>query len=334
MEFLQTIIIIISAIVLFIHGLQNFSKEIQNVGADKLKSLLGSITRSRVGGFLLGGVLTATIQSSTAISVLTVSLVDSGVLTFKNSLAIFLGANVGTTTTAWIISLNSDLLGPFFIVLGTLISIIPTRVSIAGKSLFYFGFIFFSLDLISDAIYPIRDNPTLTGLLMKASNPLLGIVYGVIITVIMQSSSVVTGLVVILTSQNIITIDIAIPIIMGANAGTTSTALIAGLKLSNTAKLASLSNFIFSIGSVIIMFPFIKVLENVVVALTDNPVIQIGYSHLIFNLVTALLFLLFLSPIHNLLIRHRWYRTRVEALDENQAADHAETPATTLETRS
>jgi len=312
MELLQTIIIIISAIVLFIHGLQNFSKEIQNVGADKLKNLLGSITRTRIGGFLLGSLLTATIQSSTAVSVLTVSLVDSGVLTFRDSLAIFLGANVGTTTTAWIISLNSDLIGPFFIVLGTLISIIPTRISIAGKSLFYFGFIFFSLDLINEAIYPIRDNPILTGMLMKASNPFLGIIYGIIITVIMQSSSVVTGLTVILTSQNIITIDIAIPIIMGANAGTTSTALIAGLKLSDMAKLSSLSNFIFSFGSVIIMFPFVKVLERTVVGLSDNPTIQIAFSHLIFNLVASLLFLVFLSPIHNLLTKHRWYKAHIK----------------------
>lgn len=308
MELFQTAIIVISAIVLFIHGLQNFSKELQNAGSGKLRVLLGRITQTRIGGFLLGVFATVVIQSSTAVSVLTVSLVDSGVLTFKSCLAVFLGANVGTTTTAWIISLNSDLIGPVFIVLGTLISIIPTRVSIAGKAIFYFGFIFFSLDLIKDALEPIKDNPDITGWLMKASDPFLGVLYGIVITVILQSSSVVTGLVVILIGQDMITIQAAIPIIMGANAGTTSTSLIAALKLSPVARLAALSNFIFSMGSVIVMFPFIKLLEYTVISLTPNPVIQVAFSHLIFNLVTALLFLFFLGPIHKMLIRHRWYR--------------------------
>ncbi len=308
MELLKTIIIIVAAIVLFIHGLQNFSKEIQNIGSGRLRLLLGSITKTRVGGFLLGVFATAIIQSSTAVSVLTVSLVDSGVLFFKNSLAIFLGANVGTTTTAWVVSLNSDLIGPIFIVAGTLIGLFPNRISMAGKSLFYFGFIFFSLDLIKDALEPIKDNPELIKWLMKASNPLLGVLYGIVITVVLQSSSVVTGLVVILIGQDIITIQAAIPIIMGANAGTTSTALIAGLKLSPMAKMAALSNFMFSMASVVIMFPLIKVLEHVVVSLTPSPVLQVAFSHLIFNLVTALLFLFFLDPIHKLLTRHRWYQ--------------------------
>lgn len=308
MELLKTIIIIVAAIVLFIHGLQNFSKEIQNVGAGKLRMLLGNITKTRLGGFFLGVFATAIIQSSTAVSVLTVSLVDSGVIFFKNSLAIFLGANVGTTTTAWVVTLNSDLIGPVFIVAGTLIGMFPNRISMAGKSLFYFGFIFFSLDLIKDALEPIKDNPDLINWLMKASNPFLGVLYGIVITVVLQSSSVVTGLVVILIGQNMISIQAAIPIIMGANAGTTSTALIAALKLSPMAKLSALSNFIFSMGSVVIMFPFIKVLEYVVVSLSPNPVLQVAFSHLIFNLVTAVLFLIFLTPIYKMLTRHRWYK--------------------------
>jgi len=308
MELLKTVIIIVSAIVLFIHGLQNFSRELQEFGVEKLRVLLGKITKTRWGGFLLGIFATAFIQSSTAVSVLTVSLVDSGVILFKNSLPIFLGANVGTTTTAWVITLDSDLIGPVFIVLGTLISMIPTRISMAGKSLFYFGFIFFSLDLIKDALEPIKDNPELVRWLMKASNPLLGVMYGIVITVILQSSSVVTGLVVILIGQDMISIQAAIPIIMGANAGTTSTALMASLKLSSMAKLAALSNFIFSMGSVVVMFPFIKVLEHAVISLTPNPVLQVAYSHLFFNLVTALLFLILLGPIYQALTRHRWFK--------------------------
>lgn len=225
-ETFQTIIIIIAAISLFIYGLQSFSHEIENFGVERLQKWIGKITKIPLGGFLLGGIITAVVQSSTMVSSLTVSLVSSGVLSFKDSLLILLGTNVGTTATGWIVTFQSNLLGPIFIVLGTLISMIPTRIATLGKSIFYFGFIFFSLTFISQAMEPLRNDPLLVEILSKASNPLLGILYGIVITVIIQSSSVVVGLVIVLISQGVITLDSAIPIVVGANIGTTSTALL------------------------------------------------------------------------------------------------------------
>lgn len=307
MEILQTVIIIISAIVLFIHGLQNFSKEIQHIGAEKLRQWISKITQTRLGGFFLGGITTAIIQSSSAVSSITVSFVDSGVITFWESLAILLGTNVGTTATAWIVTLNSELIGPFFIILGTIISIVPTRIATVGKSIFYFGFIFFSLDLISDAILPLKNNSLLSNVLMQAKNPFLGILYGIIVTVIVQSSSVVSGLSIILISQGLLSLDAAIPIVIGANIGTTSTAFIAALKLSSTAKLTALANFLFNLSGVVLIFPFMKFLEYFALQLSNSPTIQVAYAHLIFNLIIAVLFLLLLNPIYKLLIKHKWY---------------------------
>ncbi len=103
-ETFQTIIIIIAAISLFVYGLQNFSKEVENLGVDKLQKWIGKITAVPFGGFVLGGVVTAIIQSSTMVSSLTVSLVSSGVLTFRESLLILLGTNIGTTSTGWIVT--------------------------------------------------------------------------------------------------------------------------------------------------------------------------------------------------------------------------------------
>jgi phosphate:Na+ symporter len=308
MEILKTIVIIISAIVLFIHGLQNFSNEIQLAGADKLRAWIGKITKTRLGGFLLGGIATALIQSSSAVSSITVSLVDSGVITFMQSLTILLGTNVGTTATAWIVTLKSNLIGPAFIVAGTLISIVPSRISTIGKSIFYFGFIFFSLDLISDAIAPLRGNPELVNVLKQAGNPFLGVFYGMVITILVQSSSVVSGLAIVLISQGILTLDAAIPIIIGANIGTTSTALIASLKLSSTAKLTALANFVFNFSGVVLVFPFIGLLKKAALFLSDTPAIQVAYAHLIFNLVVAVFFLLLLKPIARLLTMHKWYK--------------------------
>src|SRR5690554_7765258 len=154
LESIQTLIIILASITLFVYGLQSFSKEIEAIGTEKLSKWIGKITKLPLGGFFLGGVLTAIIQSSTLVSSITVSMVNVGVLTLRDSIMILLGTNIGTTSTAWIVSLQSVLLGPVFIVLGMLISMIPTRVSVAGKTIFYFGFIFFSLSYISQAMEP------------------------------------------------------------------------------------------------------------------------------------------------------------------------------------
>lgn len=308
MERFQTLIFAVSAIALFVYGLQNFSKEIEHFGVDKLRKWISKITRFRLGGFILGGIVTAIIQSSTLVSSLTVSLVNAGIITFKESLLILLGTNIGTTSTAWIVTMQSNFLGPIFIVLGTLISMIPTKISTVGKSIFYFGFIFFSLTLISQAMEPLRSDQLLIDVLAKASNPFLGILYGIVITVIIQSSSVVVGLVIVLISQGVITLDAAIPIVIGANIGTTSTALIISFKFSKTSRLTALSASIFNVVGVVLVFPFFNYLEIWATSISPNPGIQVAFAFTLSNSVTSIFFLLFLSPTMRLLQKHRWYK--------------------------
>lgn len=315
METFQTVIIIIAAISLFIYGLQHFSLEIKNFGVDTLQQWIGKITALPLGGFFLGGIFTAIIQSSTMVSSLTVSLVSTGVLTFKDSLLILLGTNIGTTSTAWIVTFQSSLFGPIFIVLGTLISMIPTRIATAGKSIFYFGFIFFSLTLISQAMEPIKNDPLLIEILAKASNPFLGILYGLTITVLIQSSSVVVGLVIVLISQGVISLDAAIPIVVGANVGTTSTALLISLKLLPLSKLTALAASTFNLIGVILLFPFFTHLENYVSSVSSTPSIQVALAFTISNTLTSIFFLLFLNPTVRILQKHRWYK---EAMAEKK----------------
>lgn len=307
-ETFQTIIIIIAAISLFVYGLQSFSHEIENFGVERLQKWIGKITKLPLGGFLLGGIITAVVQSSTMVSSLTVSLVSSGVLSFKDSLLILLGTNVGTTSTGWIVTFQSNLLGPIFIVLGTLISMIPTRIATLGKSIFYFGFIFFSLTFISQAMEPLRNDPLLVEILSKASNPLLGILYGIVITVIIQSSSVVVGLVIVLISQGVITLDSAIPIVVGANIGTTSTALLVSFKLSPLSRLTALSASTFNLIGVLLLLPFLGALERFVESVTSNPTVQVALAFTISNTLTSVFFLVFLNPTIRLLQKHKWYK--------------------------
>jgi len=312
-ETFQTFILIIAAISLFVYGLQSFSQEIENLGVDRLQKWIGKITSIPMGGFLLGGVVTAIIQSSTMVSSLTVSLVSSGVITFKESLLILLGTNIGTTSTGWIVSFQSYLLGPIFIVLGTLISMIPTRIATIGKSIFYFGFIFFSLSFISQAMEPLRNNPMLIEILSKASNPFLGILYGIVITVIIQSSSVVVGLVIILISQGIITLESAIPIVVGANVGTTSTALLVSFKLSPLSRLTALSASTFNLVGVLLLLPFLGILEWFVESVTLNPTIQVALAFTVSNTLTSVFFLIFLNPTMRLLQKHKWYKESLQS---------------------
>lgn len=316
MEALQTLMVIVSAIVLFIYGLQSFSKEIEHFGEEKLSNWIGKLTRWKFGSFALGAVVTGIIQSSTLVSSLTVSLVNSGIITFRDSLLILLGTNVGTTSTAWIVSFQSSLLGPFFIVLGTLVSMIPGKIATAGKSIFYFGFIFFGLTLIGDAMQPIKDDPLLVDILAKAGNPVMGILYGIVITVIIQSSSVVVGLVIVLVSQGTIDISAAIPIVIGANIGTTSTALLIGLRLSPMSRLVALSASLFNIVGVLLMFPFFGLLENLAISFSPVPALQVAIAFTISNTVTSLFFYLFLRPTMALLRNHRWYKEATAPIEK------------------
>src|SRR5882672_9457758 len=216
----------ISAIVLFLYGLEGFSQETQRVGGSAFSNLLTRLTESRWRGVMLGAVATAIVQSSSAITSLTVALVDAGTMSFRSSLGVLLGANIGTTSTAWLVSLKLTSFGPFFIVLGTVLSAIPTRFKVLGKAAFYFGFIFFSLDLVSFTLKPLAQSSPFAEALTRSSTPLMGVLAGMAVTGIVQSSSITTGLCILLVQQAILPATAAIPIVIGANIGTTATALV------------------------------------------------------------------------------------------------------------
>ncbi|HXY38981.1 MAG TPA: Na/Pi symporter, partial [Vicinamibacteria bacterium] len=122
----------VSAVVLFLYGLQSFSRELQAVGGSALQSWLGRVTASRWLGFLVGALATAVVQSSSAVTTLTAALVDAGAISFRSSLGVLLGSNVGTTTTAWLVSFKLTGIGPVFIVVGALLSALPVRARVLG----------------------------------------------------------------------------------------------------------------------------------------------------------------------------------------------------------
>lgn len=288
----QLSILVLSALLLFLYGLEHFSKELQTVGQNKLPRWLGMATRDRFRGLLLGASVTAIVQSSSAVSALVVALVNSGTLSFASSLAVLLGAKVGTTSTAWLVSFHLTHIGPYLIVLGALITMLPFSIRVIGRAIFYFGFIFFALDLIGTSLQPLRQSPAVLEWLAYAQEPWMGLLMGVGVTMILQSSSVVGGLAIVLVQQGVLDPAGAVAIVVGAALGTTTTSLIASIPMDAFARRAALMNLFFAATGVALIFPFVSTFAAWAVGLSGgNPSQAVAISSLAFNAGLVVLFL-------------------------------------------
>jgi len=233
---------------------------------------------------LLGALATAIVQSSSAVVALAISLVDSGILTFRSSLGVVLGANVGTTSTAWLVSMRLTDIGPFFIVLGTIVSALPTRFQMLGKAAFYFGFIFFGLDLVSGTLKPLAETPVFEDLVRRAEMPLMGVLVGVILTALVQSSTIVTGLCIVMVQQGILTAHAAIPIMIGTNIGTTLKGLLITIGMKGTARRVAMVNICFNVIGVLLLVPFLRPFAAAMADLSNDPGISVAWAQFLFNL--------------------------------------------------
>ena len=288
---------IIAAIALFVHSLDHFSAKLEKRAGDRLRKTITRMSDNKYKAFSLGFVATAVIQSSSAVLSIAVSFVDSGLISFESSLPIILGSNLGTTVTAWLVSLNIEFLGSALVVIGFILSYFPEKIKLYSSPIFYLGLILFSLNLIGENLAPIKESTEIIELLSYASNPFIGILLGMIITALTQSSSVTIGLAIILCDQGVMDLDSAIGIIVGSNLGTTSTAFIASTKLGAIAKRTAMVNLLFNSFGVLVYLPFYKLFYNLVTSFDVPVAMQAAYAHLIFNLVIALLLMPFIRII-------------------------------------
>lgn len=292
----------ISAIVLFLYGLQSFSKEIQQVGGGAFSAATAALTKTRWRGFALGAVLTALIQSSSAVSAITVALVDAGTVSFSSSLAVLLGANVGTTSTAFLVSFKLTGIGPVFIVLGALLSALPLKARIFGKVVFYFGFILFALDFIGGALGPLRESPWISSVLGTSGSLYVALALGAAITALVQSSSVTTGMAILMTQQGLMAPEAAIAVVIGSNVGTTSTSLVAAMSMARSARRAAVANLVFNATGMVLLLPVLGPFATAVAGI-GGAELGVALAHLFFNLLVAGLFLLALGPFERVLDR-------------------------------
>ena len=291
----QLAVAALAAVVLFLHGLHGLSRELQRVGGEPLRLWLARTTRSRLAGFALGAGATAVLQSSSAVSAIVVTLVEGGTLAFRGALPVLLGSNVGTTATAWLVTLQLTQIGPVAIVAGTLIGMLPWRIRVIGRMVFYFGFVMFALDLLSASLEPLHGDPRALALLAQADIPWRGVLGGALFTAAVQSSSVSTGLAILLVQQGLLTTPGAIAIVVGANIGTTTTALLAAAGAGPVARRTAMANLGFNVGGALLVLPVLGVATTLVLRVAGPGGATVATAHLLFNLFVGFTFLALLA---------------------------------------
>lgn len=282
---------------LFLYGMKLMSDGLENVAGEKLKGILEKITSNKVIGVLVGTIVTAIIQSSSATTVMVVSFVNAGLMTLTQATGVILGSNIGTTITAQMVSFNLEVIAPIFIGVGAILMMSAKKKRI--KDLAYialgFGILFMGMGLMSSSLKPISNLQIFNDFIsVIGNNHFLGVLVGLTMTAILQSSSATTGILVALANSGNIDMNVAFPIILGCNIGTCVTAILAGLTANRTAKKAALLHLLFNIFGTVLFLPFSDKVVTFVNYLTpDNVARQVANAHTIFNVVITI----FILPI-------------------------------------
>lgn len=288
---------------LFLYGMKLMSDGLENIAGEKLESILEKITSNKIMGVLVGTIVTAIIQSSSAITVMVVSFVNAGLMTLGQATGVILGSNIGTTITTQMVSLNLEVIAPIFIGIGAIVIVVTKNKKV--KDLAYialgFGVLFMGMGLMSSSLKPVSELAIFNKfILLVGKNSILGVLIGILITAILQSSSATTGILVALAVSGNLDMSVAFPIILGCNIGTCITAILAGLTANRIAKKAALLHLFFNIFGTILFLPFSDKVVMIVQYLTpDNVARQVANSHTIFNVVITL----FILPISKYFVK-------------------------------
>lgn len=299
---LNGIILFIIGLVLFLFGMIKLSELMQGQLSGSIREYLKISVKKPIYGFLMGIVSTLLLQSSSATTLITMGVVSAGLISFYHSLGIILGADIGTTLTAQLVVWKFTAISPFIILVGgILIFTSKDKLRLYGEVLFYFGLIFFGLSLTGDATAPLRDNKAFLRFFQEAKHPLIGVGIGALFTGIVQASAIPVGIMVIMSEQGLISIENAVPVVLGANIGTTITAILGSLVLNVNAKKSALSHLIFKIVGVILILIAFPFFINIIKSVSSHASQQIAFSHLFLNVFIALIFGFFLKPFAHIM---------------------------------
>lgn len=302
---IQTLIFeFIGGLGIFLLGIKFMGDGLQKSAGDRLRDILDRFTSNPFLGVLAGIIVTALIQSSSGTTVLTVGLVNAGFMTLRQAIGVIMGANIGTTVTAFIIGIDiGEYALPIMAVGAFLLFFFKNqKVNNAGQAIFGFGSLFFGLELMSSGMKPLRSLETFHELTVSMSdNPILGVVIGTIFTVIVQSSSATIGVLQGLFSEGALTLNAALPVLFGDNIGTTITAILASIGASVAAKRAALTHVLFNVIGTTIFLIIIGLFTSYVsflqARLDLNPEMTIAFAHGSFNIFNTIMQLPFIGVL-------------------------------------
>ena len=296
---------LLGGLALFLYGMQMMSGGLEDAAGNKMKQILEKLTANRFLGVLVGAVITAAIQSSSATTVMVVGFVNSGMMTLRQAVWIIMGANIGTTITGQLIALDVGVLAPLiaFIGVGMIVFLKSQKVHHIGKILAGLGILFIGMGMMSDAMVPLRESQVFINLMTKFSNPVLGILAGAIFTAIIQSSSASVGILQALAIAGVIDFKAAVFVLFGQNIGTCITAVLASIGTNKSAKRTTVIHLLFNvIGTTVFTTAclLLPVTDWVSAITPDNMSQQIANMHTIFNITTTVLLLPFGSLLAKL----------------------------------
>ncbi|MBO7208405.1 MAG: Na/Pi cotransporter family protein [Clostridia bacterium] len=312
---------LIGGLVLFLYGMDLMGDSLKKLAGGKLESVLAKLTASRWKGLLLGFVVTAVIQSSSATTVMLVGFVNSGIMKLGQTISVIMGANIGTTVTSWLLSTNDisgtafvlkllkpDSFTPVLAAIGLIMNMTAKDDRRRNTSTILIGFaiLMFGMDMMSSAVEGLRDNPTFTSLLTTFSNPVIGIVVGTLFTAIIQSSSASVGVLQALSMSCLIPFSTAIPVILGQNIGTTITPIISAVSGNTESKRVAFTCLYIKMIGVIIVAGVFYLLNNFLnfsfMADYVGPT-TIAVVHTLFNIISTIILIPFCSFFEKIAIR-------------------------------
>lgn len=288
---------------LFLFGMKMMGDELERAAGNSLRHLLEVLTRNRLLGLLVGMLFTMLVQSSSATTVMVVGFVNAGLMDLYQAAGVIFGANIGTTITAQLIAFKLSDVAPAILLVGVVMYSFSKKslVRQIGGVIAGFGILFVGLDLMSDSMSKLRDMPEVAEFLAAFGRvPILGVLAGLLITVVIQSSSASVGILQVLAAQGLIGLDAAIFIVMGQNIGTTVTAMLASLGGNKVARRTAILHLMFNIFSTILFFILVCVLpvtDWIAATAPDDPMRQVANAHMVFNIFGVVVFFPFINKL-------------------------------------
>ncbi|HSC70642.1 MAG TPA: Na/Pi cotransporter family protein, partial [Candidatus Methylomirabilis sp.] len=290
------LITLFGGMALLLYGMQLVGEGLQQAAGGRMRRILGSITNNRFKGMMVGAFITAVIQSSSATTVMLVGFASSGLMGLPQTIGVILGADIGTTVTVQLIALQIFDYALVLVGVGFLL-IFSCRRKIfkyVGQAILGFGFIFFAMKIMSDAMVPLRQSELVKTLLVSLGDqPLLGLIVAATFSALVHSSAATIGLAITLSLQGLLPLSAAVPVIFGANIGTCATALASSIGTNPEAKRVAMAHTFFKVVGVLIFLPFITPFVRLVELTAHDVPRQIANAHTLFNVGITAIFLPF-----------------------------------------